>query len=157
MRNGEFFEVKGKGIIAINTPKGTKLISDKISQSLISVSQMLERHYVLHSRDSACKTPFEAWFGVRLSVVHLRIFECVCYIHVLETKREKLEQKTVTDVVLRYNNSKTYRVSNLQTQKVVRNVKFNEAKTWNCKRVVVHDKKNLTEGNFPQEQDVTET
>ena len=25
------------------------------------------------------KTPFEAWYGMKLSVEHLKIFGCVCY------------------------------------------------------------------------------
>ena len=57
--NGEFVDVKGKGVVAIETPTGTKLIYDvlfvpEISQNLLSVGQMLERQYALHFQDMSC-------------------------------------------------------------------------------------------------------
>ena len=46
--NGELVEVKGKGVIAVKTPTGTKYISNVlfvpgISQNLLSMGQMLEK------------------------------------------------------------------------------------------------------------------
>lgn len=57
--NGECVEARGKGDVAIQTPKGTKLISNvlyapNISQSLLSVGQMLERNYALHFQKQSC-------------------------------------------------------------------------------------------------------
>ncbi|XP_031283970.1 uncharacterized protein LOC116142693 [Pistacia vera] len=57
--NGELLEVKGKGDVAIQTKIGTKLIADvlfvpKISLSLLSVGQMLEKNYSLHFKDLTC-------------------------------------------------------------------------------------------------------
>lgn len=89
------------------------------------------------------KTPFKALFGVKPLVTHLNIFGCVCYIHVPEAKRDKLEERVMTDVFLGYNNSsKTYKVFDLQTQKVVaRNVKFSEIETWDWSKKVIEPKK----------------
>ena len=57
--NGDYVDVKGKGTIAINTSKGTKLISDvlfvpEINQNLLSVGQMLDRNYVLFFKGKYC-------------------------------------------------------------------------------------------------------
>ena len=57
--NGECVNVKGKGVVAIKTPSGIKFISNvllipEIDQSLLSVGQMLKRHYVLHFEDTTC-------------------------------------------------------------------------------------------------------
>ena len=57
--NGELVEVKGKGVIAIETPSSTKYISDvlfvpSISQNLLSVGQMLEKKYSLSFGNMKC-------------------------------------------------------------------------------------------------------
>src|ERR1044072_4992381 len=61
------------------------------------------------------KTPFEAWSGKNSSVKHLRVFRSICYVHVPNVKRHKLEDKTVRGIFLGYSTiSKGYRVYNLQ-------------------------------------------
>ena len=57
--NGDFLEVKGKGVVAINTPSGMKYISEvlfvpEINQSLLSVGQMLEKNYTLLFQNMSC-------------------------------------------------------------------------------------------------------
>lgn len=57
--NGDFIEVKGKGVVAVETHSGTKLIIDvlfvpKIDQNLLSVGQFLEKNYYLVFKDKAC-------------------------------------------------------------------------------------------------------
>ena len=54
--NGECVDIKGKGAIVVETPSGTKYISNvlfvpEINQSFLSMRQMLERHYALHFED----------------------------------------------------------------------------------------------------------
>nr|KYP69943.1 Retrovirus-related Pol polyprotein from transposon TNT 1-94 [Cajanus cajan] len=39
------------------------------------------------------KTPIEAWSGKKPSIKHLRIFRSICYIHVPDKKRHKLEDE----------------------------------------------------------------
>ena len=56
--NGYYVEVKGKGDIDVETPSGTKFISNvllipEIRQNLLSVGQMLENHYALHFKDKS--------------------------------------------------------------------------------------------------------
>ena len=57
--NGDLVDVKGKGVVAIETPIGIKYISNvqfvpEISQSLLSVGQMLEKNYSLHFQNTSC-------------------------------------------------------------------------------------------------------
>ena len=57
--NGDLVDVKGKGVVAIETPIGIKYISNglfvpKINQSLLSVGQMLEKNYSLHFQNMSC-------------------------------------------------------------------------------------------------------
>ncbi|XP_022752309.1 uncharacterized protein LOC111301067 [Durio zibethinus] len=57
--NGDFIEVKKKRVVTVETPTGTKLISDvlfvpKIDQNQLSVGQLLENNYSLVFKDKAC-------------------------------------------------------------------------------------------------------
>ncbi|RVX19445.1 Retrovirus-related Pol polyprotein from transposon TNT 1-94 [Vitis vinifera] len=79
------------------------------------------------------KAPYEAWYGVQPSVKHLKIFGRICYYHVPEPKRSKLDSRAQKSILIGYGTStKGYRIFCLQTNKVVlsRNVKFDEMITW---------------------------
>ncbi|PNX88919.1 T-complex protein 1 subunit delta, partial [Trifolium pratense] len=59
IRNGESVDVKGKGVVALETLSCTKYISDvlfvpELKQNMLSVGQMLEKHYTLHFNDMKC-------------------------------------------------------------------------------------------------------
>ena len=41
------------------------------------------------------RTPIEAWNGKKPSTKHLRVFGSICYIHIPDVKRHKLEDKTI--------------------------------------------------------------
>ncbi|RZC09022.1 Retrovirus-related Pol polyprotein from transposon RE1 [Glycine soja] len=43
------------------------------------------------------KTPIEAWNGKKPSAKHLRVFGSICYIHIPDVKRHKLEDKTIRE------------------------------------------------------------
>ncbi|XP_058784841.1 uncharacterized protein LOC131659704 [Vicia villosa] len=73
--NGEHVDVKGKGVVAVETPSGVKYISDvlfvpEINQSLLSVGQMMEKNYSLHFKDMRC-TILDP-FGSKLMTVEMR-------------------------------------------------------------------------------------
>lgn len=36
------------------------------------------------------KTPFEAWYGVKPDVAHLKVFGSICHTHIPDAKRDKL-------------------------------------------------------------------
>ena len=80
------------------------------------------------------KTPFEAWFGFKPSINNLRIFGCMCFTHVPDAKREKLDQKAEYGVFVGYNTlTKGCRVYQPLTGRIIvsGDVKFDEAGGWN--------------------------
>ncbi|KAF7811839.1 Retrovirus-related Pol polyprotein from transposon TNT 1-94 [Senna tora] len=82
------------------------------------------------------KTPYEAWFGVKPSVAHLKVFGNVCYAFVPEAKRDKLDQREDIGVLDGYSAaSKGYRILNPLTEKIYvsRSVKVNEDCIWDLK------------------------
>lgn len=65
------------------------------------------------------KTLIEAWTGVKPTAKHLKVFGSLCYIHVPDHKRGKLDNKAVKGVFLGYSSqSKGYRVHNLETESI---------------------------------------
>jgi len=46
------------------------------------------------------KTPEEAWSGVKPSVEHFRVFGCIAHVHVPDSNRTKLDDKSLSCVVL---------------------------------------------------------
>ncbi|GKU91768.1 hypothetical protein SLEP1_g5591 [Rubroshorea leprosula] len=80
------------------------------------------------------KTPYEVWFRIKPTIRHLKVFGCICYMHIPDAKRDKLDHRAEVGIFIGYSSqSKGYRVFNVRTGKieVSRNVKFNEAATWN--------------------------
>ena len=47
-------------------------------------------------------TPYEAWTSCKLKVKHLRIFGSVCYIHVPQEKRTKLDKQADVHILVSY-------------------------------------------------------
>ena len=59
-------------------------------------------------------TPHEAWYGRKPEVSHLRIFGSVCYVHVPDVKRTKLDERAEPSIFIGYNSVvKAYRVYNV--------------------------------------------
>jgi transposase InsO family protein len=79
-------------------------------------------------------TPQEAWSGYKPSVAHLKIFGCLAYSQVPESKRKKLDDRGEKCIFLGYSEeSKAYKLYNPLTKKLVvsRNVIFDEESVWN--------------------------
>jgi hypothetical protein len=75
------------------------------------------------------KTPFQAWYGKKPNVNHLRVFGCSAYIHVPKDERKKLDPKAKKCTFLGYGTSrKGYRLYDWKTSSIVhsRDVVFNE-------------------------------
>ncbi|KAH1039527.1 hypothetical protein J1N35_041270 [Gossypium stocksii] len=86
------------------------------------------------------KTPFEAWFGPKPTVSHLKVFGCLCYVLVPAEKRTKLGKRSLPGVFVGYSSvKKGYRVFAPSTNNIVvsRDVKFNEASCWKWDGTVV--------------------
>lgn len=82
-------------------------------------------------------TPIEKWCGHKPHVTHMRKFGSICYIHVSDQKRRKLDVKAKRGIFVGYSNqSKGYRVLILENEKieVSRDVEFEESKKWDWKR-----------------------
>lgn len=78
-------------------------------------------------------TSEEAWSGVKPSIDHFRIWGCTAHVHVPAEKRTKLDDRSITCVLLRVSEeSKGYRLFDPIAKNVVvsRDVVFEEEKQW---------------------------
>ena len=84
------------------------------------------------SESSALKedmTPYEKWYGRKPDVSHLRVFGCIAYSHIPDSRRRKLDKKAQKYQFVGYcKDSKGYRLFDAETRTVVkrRDVVFNE-------------------------------
>ena len=81
------------------------------------------------TRSLEFKTPFEALYGYKPAVKHLRIFGCKAFAHIPKEDRKKLDSKAIRCNFIGYCSSyKAYRLFNPSTHKmfVSRDVKFHE-------------------------------
>jgi len=78
------------------------------------------------------KLPEEAWCGRKPSVKHFKMFGSLCYKHVSDARRSKLEDKSEIMILIGYHPTGAYKLYNLVTQKVhiSRDVIVNEAEKW---------------------------
>jgi hypothetical protein len=77
-------------------------------------------------------TPQQAWTGMKPSISHMRIFGCIAYAKVPDSRRGKLEAKGTRCIFLGYcEGTKAYRLMCLDTQKIIksRDVEFLEHKS----------------------------
>ncbi|CAL9004184.1 unnamed protein product, partial [Prunus brigantina] len=78
-------------------------------------------------------TPEETWSGVKPSIDHFRVFGCIAHVHVPEERRTKLDNRSITCVLLGVSEeSKGYRLFDPVAKRVVvsRDVIFEEEKQW---------------------------
>ncbi|BBH04991.1 transposable element gene [Prunus dulcis] len=84
------------------------------------------------------KTPFEAYSGRKPGLAHLKIFGCVCYVHISTKVRQKLDAKSTKGIFVGYAIcEKGYRVYDPATKKILlsRDVVFDENATWVWKQM----------------------
>lgn len=83
------------------------------------------------------KTPLEAWNGTKPSMNHLKVFGCVCYVHIPDEKRKKWDDKSKKAIFVGYSSqTKGYRVYLLEEEKIdiSRDVIFDEGSKWDWKQ-----------------------
>ena len=88
-------------------------------------------HNIRPTKAVANITPYEAWYGKKPSVDHLKVFGCVCYSHIPKDERRKLDRKARKAIFLGYGTSvKGYRLYDLKSKKIFysRDVIFDESK-----------------------------
>ncbi|KAM0973674.1 hypothetical protein ACFX2C_016966 [Malus domestica] len=79
------------------------------------------------------KTPFEAYSGRKPGIKHLKVFGSLCYAHIPEQQRQKLDLTSTKCVFLGYGScEKGYKLYNIDSGKVIisRDVVFNEEACW---------------------------
>ena len=84
------------------------------------------------------KTLFEAWYGYKPSLQNFKVFGCLCFTHVPQIKRDKLDKKAEPDIFVGNSSiSKAYRVFQPHTRKILisRDVHFMENDPWSWNTV----------------------
>ncbi|XP_047159377.1 uncharacterized protein LOC124829844 [Vigna umbellata] len=72
-------------------------------------------------------TPQESWSGMKPSVAHFRVFGCVAHMHVLEARRTKLDNRSISCVLLGISEeSKGYKLFDPIAKRII--VKIDDAK-----------------------------
>nr|XP_023878197.1 uncharacterized protein LOC111990642 [Quercus suber] len=80
-------------------------------------------------------TPEEAWSGVKPNVDYFRVFGCIGHVHVSDSKRKKLDDKSFQCVLLGMSEeSKAYRLYDPASKKIVVSVVFEENECWDWGR-----------------------
>lgn len=74
-------------------------------------------------------TPYEALCGNKPSIKYLKIFGCICYYQVFETKMNKVDNKAHKGKFMGYNSSKGYMIFYFKISPLIfsQEVKFYEA------------------------------
>ena len=77
----------------------------------------------------------ELYFGRKLDVKHLRIFDNIAYMHVSDENQKKLDAKAKNYILVLYSHEeKGYKSYNIWTKQVCvsRDVVFDESTSWYC-------------------------
>ena len=75
------------------------------------------------------QTPFEAWYDYKPSLHFIKIFGCLCFTHVPQIKRDKLDKRALPGIFIGYSLViKAYKIFQPQTGNIVisRDVHFVE-------------------------------
>ncbi|GAA0187368.1 hypothetical protein LIER_34656 [Lithospermum erythrorhizon] len=100
------------------------------SEAVVWTCHILNRCLTLAVKNM---TPQEAWSKVKPSVEHLRVWGCIAHTDVPKQDRNKLDKRSTICIFIGIcNNTKAYRLYNVETKKVVisRDVVFEEEKSW---------------------------
>ena len=78
-------------------------------------------------------TPEEAWSGIKPCVKHLRVFGSLCFRHIPDQLRRKLDDKAQAVVMVGYHSTGSYKLYDPIEKKIMfsKDVKFDEASSWN--------------------------
>lgn len=106
---------------------------------------MLNRSPTLVSKDV---TSEEAWSDIKPCVDHFHVFGCVAHVHVLESQRNKLDNKSFKCVLFEMSKeSKSYRLYDLICKKTItnRDIVCVEKEKWNWGRSANEVKRDVLE------------
>ncbi|CAJ2662467.1 unnamed protein product [Trifolium pratense] len=99
--------------------------------------------------------PEEAWCGRKPSVKHLKVFGSLCYKHVPDARRTKLEDKSEIMILIGYHPTGAYKLYNPITQKVhiSRDVIVNEEEKWKWEKEPVYNSELQSTFIYPSSSD----
>ena len=109
------------------------------SYAVLAATYLINR---LPSRVLNSKSPLEVLKGRKIDLHHLKVFGCVCYVHIQVKHRDKLEPRAVKCLFLGYSNTqKGYKCYNQESKKLIvsRDVKFEEEAMFFPKKLVNAD------------------
>ena len=96
------------------------------SFAILTATYLINR---LPSRVLGFKSPYEVLKGRKIDLTHLKVFGCVCFVHIQTLNRDKLDARATKCVFMGYSTTqKGYKCFNPVTKKctVSRDVKFEE-------------------------------
>jgi len=120
-------------------------------KAAVWATHVLNRSPTLSVKDMTLE---EAWSGVKPSVQHFRIFGYFSYVHVPDSQRKKLDDKSFKCILLGLSEeSKGYKLYDPKGKKVVisRDVVFEESQGWNW-----NDSENTQSSSYLIDNDVIE-
>lgn len=88
-------------------------------------------NWAVHMSESNYKTLEEAWSEVKPSIEYFKVFGCIYHVHVSNIKRKKLDDKSMSCVLLG-EESKAYMLYDPMSQRIIvsRDIVFEEDKSW---------------------------
>jgi transposase InsO family protein len=101
-------------------------------------------------------TPEEAWSTIKPSVHYFKVFGCVAHVHIPETKRKKLDDKSFRCVMLGMSDeSKAYRLYDPATKRIVisKDVIFEEDECWDWGRSSEEMKQDVLDWGESEEEE----
>lgn len=118
--------------------------------------------YILNrcpSRRLNGRTPEEAWTGTKPNVMHLKIFGSICYKHVPDQLRRKLDDKAEQLILVGYHSTGGYKLLNPKTMQIMvsRDVVVDEVKEWNWDEAEKRSKQVMFDLSEPAERNEVTT
>ncbi|GAU21786.1 hypothetical protein TSUD_329110 [Trifolium subterraneum] len=113
--------VEGKGKVMVIKKNGNHtfvtdvLYVPTMKHNLLSLGQLLEKGFTMSMQ------PEELWTCNKPSVKHLRIFGSLCYRHIPDEMRRKLDDKCEHLILIGYDATSAYKMYNPKSQKVIIN------------------------------------
>ncbi|KAM1175182.1 hypothetical protein ACFX19_028211 [Malus domestica] len=126
-KNRDLLEKTRALMLQMNVPKRF------LSQSVMTAAYLINR---LPSRVLGFKSPMEIVKNKKVDLSHLKVFGCICFVHVQPLHRDKLDPKATKCIFLGYSSTqKGYKCYNPQLKKLIvsKDVQFHETNSYYSK------------------------